>query len=147
MFLKVFCSVLRVGPESGGKYCRDQQESACRPEVLFPASDSIPWQTGCSLPTLEFWGRGEEYEVKNTLCEISPCCVIREWCSDSRECIFLFLFGGVLDFKVEVQGCFRAQGCALRTMLAVYEHFPALTFILEVGKPSPFKISLGPLFS
>lgn len=51
-FLKVFGSVLRVGPESGGKYCRDQQESACRPEVLFAASDSIPWQTGCSLPPL-----------------------------------------------------------------------------------------------
>lgn len=82
-FLEVFGSVLRVGPESGGKYCRDQQESACWPEVLFPASDSIPWQIDSSLPPPpEFWG---ECEVKNTLCEISPCYVVWEWCRDGRE--------------------------------------------------------------
>lgn len=57
------------------------------------------------------------------------------------------MFGGVLDFKVEVQGGFCAEGCAFRTVFPVYEYFTALTFILEVGNPSPFIISLGPLFS
>lgn len=110
-FLKVLGSVLRVGPESGGKYCRDQQESACRPEVLFAASDSIPWQTGCSLPR-PLWSFGGECDVKNTLCEISPCCVIGEWCRDGRECVLLLMFGGVLDFKVEAQGGFLcSQNC------------------------------------
>lgn len=66
-------------------------------------------------PSLEFWG---EYEVKNTLCGISPCCVIREWCRDGRECVFLLTFGGELDFKVEVQGGFRAEGCAVLPVLS-----------------------------
>lgn len=55
--------------------------------------------------------------MKNTLCGISPCCVIREWCRDGRECVFLLTFGGELDFKVEVQGGFRAEGCAVLPVL------------------------------
>lgn len=85
--------------------------------------------------------------MKNALCEIFPCCVIRERCRDGRECVFLLMFGGLLDFEVEGLGGFCAEGYALRAVFPVYEHFPALTFVLEVGKPSPFIISLGPLFS
>lgn len=83
-FLKVFGSLLRLGPKSGGKYCRDQQESgvASLPAWMrfcFQCRTASPGRLAFLTPPEVLGPRGE-HEVKNILGEILPCCVIREWC-------------------------------------------------------------------
>lgn len=81
-FLKVLGSLLRLGPKSGGKYCRAQQESgvASPPACLgfcFQRPTASPGKTAfLSFPPKVsfFFGGGRDCEVKTILSEISLLC-------------------------------------------------------------------------